>query len=106
MLTIKVPSVVQIGLHRYTIQLCKWGLKDEGYYSKVNHRRQVIEIDLARPPSQRFYALLHEVGHIIDNVYLDGGLTESQVNGIAEGYAQFLGSFDIELDWSGIPVVE
>lgn len=104
-MNIKIPQVIQIGSHKYSIQFREWDMRDGGYYSRVNHRRQVIEIDPTRPASQRIYALIHEVGHIINNVYLDGELDEKQINGIAGGYAQLLSGFNVELDWSDIPNV-
>lgn len=92
-----IQPKIQVGAHTYSIRFNE-DLKDDGDYARVNHRTQVIEINPLRPKSQIYESYIHEMLHIINNVYVDAELSERQISGISEGLAQVMLQFDIEPD--------
>lgn len=105
MITIKVPKQIQVGGHTYSIALSK-DLKDSDSWGAVNNRLQIIVINIERPESQRVEALIHEILHVINNVYHNGNLEEGDVSDVSEGFCQVFSQLGIKLDWSEVPVKE
>ena len=102
MTKIKVPPHVTIGAHTYSISLDS-SLRDENNRGAANHRTLAIDIAPERPPSQKLEILMHEILHAINVIWLERELEEGEIGHLSEGLAQALMSFDIQLDWSGIP---
>jgi len=101
---IKVPKEITVGSHTYQILLNATDLMDDGLHACANHRRQHIRVHPNRPPSQKASCFLHECLHIINIIYLNDSLSESQVDPLAEGFAQVFKGLDIDFDWSDIPI--
>lgn len=101
MTKIIIPKSVQVGGHTYSIKFAD-EMRDEGDWGRVHHRRQVIEINPARPESQKFEALIHEILHLVNNVYLDSKLDEAELDSISEGMTQALISLGIKFNWKEI----
>ena len=96
-----IPPEIQVGGHKYSIAFNE-NLKDDNDYGRVNHRLQKIELNPARPTSQRVEALIHELLHVISNVYADRKLEEGDISAVSEGLLQVFQQLDIELDFSQI----
>lgn len=100
--TIKVPQEVQVGGHVYVIELDGEDLKDSHNWGETNFRTLTIKIDKERGLSQRQETLLHELIHVIDEVYMHCRLTEDQVDALGQGLNQIFFDFGIVLDWSEV----
>jgi len=98
---IKVPRTIRIGGHQYTIVFSQ-GVSDAGDYGRVNHRTLTIELAPERPMSQKAASLIHEILHIINNVYNNRHCEEDDLDALAEGFNQVLEALGIELDWGDI----
>ena len=105
MITFKVPKQVQVGGHIYHIALSQ-NLKDSDSNAITNNRLQIIVINAERPESQKVEGLLHEIIHVVNNIYLSRCLEESTIDSISEGLFQVFSQLGVKLDWSEIPVKE
>jgi len=94
---VKLPDKIQVGGHTYEIVVVA-AMPDS---AAVTHRLQRILVNLESPESQRVKGLLHEITHIINNVYCGSRLEEDDVSGIAEGLLQVLLQFvpDLKVKW-------
>ena len=102
MTKIKVPTVIQVGSHHYKIYLDKH-LNESNDGGMVVFADFIVLINPARISTRRFVGLLHELLHLADYTYNNFATGEEEIWGLAEGMAQMLCQFDIELDWSDIP---
>lgn len=100
-----IPPRIQIGGHTYSVVL-NVDLKDDNDYGRVNHRLQKIELNPARPMSQRVEAFIHELLHVINNVYGNANLSEEDIGVVSEGLLQVFQQLGIEPDFSQIPEEE
>ena len=99
---IKVPREIKMASHKYTVKFDPHMRHDEACYGQVNHRRQEINIETSVPPSTRNQTLLHEVLHIIDNVYVCG-MDEGDLERLSSGLSEFFfNNLGVELDWGDI----
>ena len=100
---IPVPKAIICGSHVYKVLLNAKktaGLQDRDNRGEVNHRTQTVAINGGCPDSQKTEALIHEAIHVADYVFRSGeGLKETQVACLAEGLAQILAGWGIEIDW-------
>lgn len=97
-----IPPKVQIGGHTYSITFNE-DLKDDNDWGRVNHRLLRIELNPARPLSQMLGALIHELLHVINNVYGNSCLEEGDMHNVSEGLTQVFQQLGIELDFDQIP---
>jgi len=100
---VKVPLQIPVGGHSFAI-LFDRELEDSNQHGLVNFRLLQIRINPLRPPSQQVEALIHEVLHIVAVVYANNSLGEEVVDSTSEGLLQVFNHFDVELDWSDIPM--
>ena len=100
-----IPPEIQIGGHTYSIVLNE-DLKDDNDYGRVNHRLQKIELNPVRPMSQRIEAFIHELLHVINNVYGNANLREEDIGVISEGLLQVFQQLGIEPDFNQLPIEE
>lgn len=101
---IKVPNMVSVGAHRLKIYIDP-EQKSYGRSASVDYKLLAILIGDHTPESRKAVSLMHEGIHTISEVYLNGSLTEDQVEPLAEGLVQFLYSMGIRFDWEGIEVM-
>jgi len=97
----KVPKEIKVGSHTYAIRFNQ-DVTDAGEYGRVNHRTQLMELAPERPQSQRATSLIHELLHIVNNVYNNRRCQEDDIDALAEGLGQILKEQGIELDWGDI----
>lgn len=102
MMQIKVPKTIQIGAHSYKIFLDKH-LTESNDGGEIIFADFLILVNPTRVGSRRLVGLLHELLHGVDHTYNNFATGEGEIWGLAEGMAQVLTQFDIELDWSDIP---
>jgi len=101
---LKVPRRIQVGGHLYQIRFNP-AVQDDDRWGQVNNRTQTIDLDPDRPLSQRRCVLIHEILHIINNVYANQALEEKTIDAISEGLNQVLPQLGVEFDWSGLECV-
>ena len=100
---IKVPDSIKIGGHKYKIILdSSHRLLDGSLNAEVNHRKEEIRINATRPDSQRREALIHEILHCVDRVYLDNTLDEKSITHTAEGLNQAFDELGIQFKWPDV----
>lgn len=99
---VPVPKQIDIGGYHYSVHFVEEQLRDAGDWGEINHRTLEIIINPARLDSQRREALIHEVLHLIEKVFLNVDVEERTIHGIAEGLNQFFDQLGIDFDWSGI----
>ncbi|KKL20173.1 hypothetical protein LCGC14_2458140 [marine sediment metagenome] len=97
----RVPKTITIGTHTYRITFDPYLILDKGKRGNINHRTQWITIDPSLSGSVKNTTLVHEVLHIIQEVY-SVSLGEGDTDRIAEGIAEMLAGFGITFDWSDI----
>ena len=98
---IKVPQTIKIGAHTYENVLMT-GLKiDQDRRGIADHRRQRVELEASMPPTMLLAVWLHEIVHIIDEVY-SCKTDEDTTDRIAQGLADLFTNWGIEFDWSEI----
>ena len=98
---VKLPKAIKVASHPYAIKFDP-DIEDHGHDGEVNHRLQEISIKPGYKPDKLMEILLHELFHCINYVYCQNSLSEAQVDGLGEGWAQVLGELDVEFDWSDI----
>jgi len=99
---VKIPNEIKIGAHTYKVFL-KDNLKiDQDKRGVVDHRAQTIELESAMPESMMLAVLLHEVVHIIDEVY-SCHTDEDTTDRISQGLTGLLYNLNLRFDWSDIP---
>lgn len=93
----RIPSSIQVGGHTYEIVTIA-AMPDN---ASVTHRLQRILINLESPESRRISGLMHEILHIVSDVYCAGRLSEDDVDGLGEGLFQVLLQFipNLKIDW-------
>jgi len=98
---VKVPKEIKLGIYRYKIKFDKTMQLVSGNVGE--HRPSNGEIALAPYMSEpsRIITLNHEVLHHISDQYRMH-LDEDAVDRLAFGWAEFMQSLGIELDWSDI----
>ena len=102
MVKIKIPNKVKIASHEYRIEFNPLLWHEEGLKGCANHIKQKIQVDPVLAPSQKLTTLLHEINHIISEVYRCK-LDEDEIDKMAQGMAELLvDNWGIELDWSDI----
>ena len=102
MTTIKVPKIIYIGSHPYTIRFDS-SLPDRQLNGELNRHKLEISINPELVASQMMEALIHEFVHTTEGIYYSGeAIPETGVNGISEGLTQILRQLDIEFDWQDI----
>lgn len=97
-----IPNTIQVGGHTYSI-VFNDELEDGNDHAIVNHRLLRIELNPDRPPSQRVEALIHEWLHIINNVYANNRLAETDIEDLSQGLYQVFQQLGIEFDYRLIP---
>lgn len=97
-----VKKQYQLGGHIYTVVLDP-DLEKQGDLGATDHIGQRIYINPTRPKSQMFEALIHELFHVINVVFVHHDLAEHHIGGLAQGTLQLLSQHGIELDWSDVP---
>ena len=98
---IKVPSVIQVGGHTYSIVLSD-SLYAGGDDASVNRITQRIQVASSLPASERWAGLIHEFLHAINNIYCHHSLNEQEIEGVSEGFNQIISQLGITLDWREI----
>ena len=97
---VKVPKVIKIATHQYRVEFNPLLWHEENLKGCANHLKQKIQVDPVLAPSQRLVTLLHEINHIISDVYRCK-LDEDEIDKVAQGYADLLvNNLGIEFDWS------
>ena len=99
---VKIPKVIKMGTLDYKILFDPYIWKEEGKRAQVNYLKLLIKVDNQIPNGLRGISLLHEIVHVIDEIYsLD--LDDNDTDRLAHGLADFLfNNLKIELDWSSI----
>lgn len=103
MITIKVPSKIQIGGHTYAVLLDK-GLITDGTYYSIDHMRQHIKISPLIAETIKTASLIRALLCAVNNVYNAGDVEDKHLDGLGEGLNQIFQQWGIELDWSEIEV--
>lgn len=103
---ILVPSKIQVGGHPYQIKLSKSIRAENGDNGDINHRTQLVRISTDVAASQQAQSLYHEILHAVNRIYCYGQIEERELDGAAEGLAQVLQQFGVELNWGSIEVEE
>ena len=102
---IKVPKLVQVGGHWYGI-IFDEGQRDDGHAATTVWRKQRMAIDPSLPESGKVESLVHEIIHLVNQVYCHQELREQDVDPLSEGLYQVFSQLGIELDWSGIETIK
>lgn len=101
-----MPQVIKIATHSYRVEYNPLLWYEEGLKGCVNHIREVIQIDPRLSESQKVVTFLHEVNHVISDVF-HCKLDDDEIDKIAEGTAELLvDNLDLQFDWSEIKVKE
>ena len=99
-----VKPIIRIAPHSYTLLFNEHLTADEEKVGTINRRTQVIEIDSNLAPTQKEVTFWHEVFHELDH-HFSLRINDDVVENLAVGITQFLQeNFDIELDFSEIPI--
>lgn len=103
-----IPPEYQIGAHTYRIRINNKALDIADLRANVSYNDQIIRLSThldgkPRSNSMVFEALLHEVLHPINHLFMGGELSEQQHEQISTGLAQAFLSMGIEPDFSQIP---
>jgi len=102
MVKIKVPQKIKIATHEYRVEFNPLIRHEENLTGSANHLRQRIQVDPLIAPSQKLVTLLHEVNHVISDVY-SCKLGEDEIDKMAQGFAELLAdNFNLQFDWSDI----
>ncbi len=103
MYSIKIPDKIQIGGHYFSVVVDE-GLSSDGNRAKVDYRRLVISIHPNRKDSIKSEAIIHEVLHAINTVYLNNQIdSEDIIEPLAEGLWQVFEQLGIEFDFGALP---
>ena len=97
-----VKKQYQVGGHIYTVVLDA-DLEKQNDWGVTDHISQRIYINPFRAESQMTESLIHELIHIVDEVFLHHELGEVHVSNLAQGLLQIIIQHEIKLDWSEIP---
>lgn len=105
---IVIPAECQIAAHTYRIRINNKALDVGELRAKVNYNQQIIRLSThldgqSRSSSMIFEALLHEMLHPINHLFMGGALSEEQIEQVSAGLAQMLLSMGIEPDFSQVP---
>lgn len=99
---IKVPKEIKMGVHPYQIRFNRYLWMEEQLQGSVNRIKQIVEIEADLPQSQRNVTLLHEVIHIINDIY-SLRIDDDAIDRLAQGWAEFLfDNLGIKFNWDGI----
>lgn len=106
-----IPSECQIVAHTYRIRINNRALGIADLRANVSYNEQIIRLSTClegkpRSNSMTFEALLHEMLHPINHLFMGGELTEQQIEQVSAGLTQMLLSMGIEPDFSKIPEEE
>lgn len=91
----RVPGSIQVGGHTYEVVKIPF-MPDN---AAVTHRLQRILVNMESPNSQRTVGLIHEILHVVNEVYCNSRLGEDDIDGLAQGFLQILNQFGFELDF-------
>ena len=101
---LKVKPIIRLAPHSYALLFNEHLATDEEKVGSLNRRTQIIEIYPNISQSQKEVTFWHEVFHEIDH-HFSLGMNDNCVDNLAVGLTQFLqDNFDIELDFSEIPL--
>lgn len=103
-----IPPECQIGAHTYKIMINEKALEVANIRGQVSFSEEIIRLSLRHDGHSRsltmvFEALLHEMLHVVNQLYCGGELNEQQHEAIGAGMSQPLLSLGIEPDFSQIP---
>lgn len=99
---IMVKKQYQVGGHIYTVVLDA-DLEKQNDWGATDHTGQRIYINPFRAESQMTESLIHELVHVVNEVFLHHELAEAHVGSLAQGLLQVVIQHGIKLDWSEIP---
>jgi len=103
-----IPPECQIGAHTYKIRISEKPLAVAHLRAQVSFSEELIRLSLKEDEHVRsitmvFEALLHEILHVVNELYCGGEISEQQHEAIGAGMSQPLLSLGIEPDFSQIP---
>jgi len=103
--TIRIPNSIRIGNRCYTISLKDSLIADHNHFGIVNHATKHILIDSSLPNSEMTETFIHEVVHIILNMYsldIEGvGNVEFLCNSMGIMLTQLLDYLGVSLEFTG-----
>ena len=103
---LKVKPIIRISPHTYRLVFNEYLHIDDENKGEINRRTQSIELDSHLPPTQQEVTFWHEIFHGLDD-HFRLSMSDTVVDNLAVGITQFLqDNFDIELDFSEIPLKE
>ena len=97
---IKVPQSIEVGGLTYRIEYDSKLLHYEGNLGQCDHRKQLITMGYSHTPDGQDETLWHELTHAVNRSYLNGKLSEDDINSISTGQYQVLKQLGIRFDWS------
>lgn len=99
---VKIPKTIKIGTLLYGVVFTPHLVADDKLFGRTDTRRQEIQIDNDIPFSCMNITLLHEILHIIQDVYRVD-MTDENTDRVASGIAELLfNNLGIEFDWSDV----
>ena len=97
---IKVPQALEVGSRTVTVTYDPLILEKEGVHGQSIYRNQEIVVGYHQVAPLRDLTFWHEILHMVNHCYLDGKLTESEIDAMGEGTFQVLKQLGIRFDWS------
>lgn len=103
MIIVKVPREIKIDPHSFKVWFDE--REDDGDFGGTTlHRKREVLLNPKRHPQQLRVTYLHEVLHVLGEVYSQK-LSEADTSVLAEALGAFLfGVLDLDFDFSDIPV--
>ena len=99
---IKIPKVIEVGAHPYTIKYDDELVEEEGLLGKHEHKKLTITIYPNQLPTNKMTTFIHEHLHATSLVFCRDHVPEEMVLGLAEGMTQLFTQLGIEFDWSEV----
>lgn len=98
---IKIPKRIQIGNRYYEVRIVSdlSSLEGRVAYGTTNHLLYTIDIDAKRQTALKAEVFLHEVIHIIQDVYELDGLTETTIQCLAVNLLQLLTQLGLKFEF-------
>ena len=95
----KYPKRIEIGAYEFMVSQTENLYQDSAAPAEVSFRKETVEIEKAQSPIQKDFLLLHELIHIIENVY-SLNLDEHTINRLANGFLEFQHkTLGIKFEW-------